>query len=166
MRTGFLAICILGMSAVVSHGETAKRTPKPQDGQSIVIVFKDGRQQTFPMAEVARIEFQGSASPALSNTGEFPGRGRFLGKWEVGEGNGDNFYITLEANGRAVRSLHETRGTWTVVNGMACVTWEDRSYDAIRKVGDKYEKVWYPDETFSGKPNNVTNARLIESKPI
>jgi len=148
--------------ATAAFGETPKRDVKAQDGQ-IVIVFKNGHQESFPMADIARIEFAGAAStPAPDSLGS----GHFLGKWKVGEGNGSNFYITLMRNGRATRSLNETHGTWAVVNNEARITWDDDSHDVIRKVGDQYEKAWYPDGTFSGKPNNVTNAELVESKPI
>jgi hypothetical protein len=85
----------------------------------------------------------------------------------VSTGNGDNFYVTLQANGDASKSIGSVHhGTWTVVNGEAHITWDEGSYDAIRRVGGKWEKFWYPDANFSGKPNNVTGAEHIESKPI
>ena len=166
MRTRFSALCVLVALATAVYGETPKRAAKAQDGQAIVIVFKNGHQESFPMADIARIEFPGSVSTPAASVPDSPGRGHFLGKWKVGEGNGSNFYITLMANGRATRSLHETHGTWTVVNNEARITWDDDSHDVIRKVGNQYEKAWYSDGTFSGKPNNVTNAELVESKPI
>ena len=165
MRTKFSALCVLLALASAAFGETPKRAVKAQDGQ-IVIVFKNGHQESFPMADIARIEFPGAVSTPAPGASDSPGPGHFLGKWKVGVGNGDNFYITLMTNGRAIRSLHEIHGTWAVVNDEARITWDDDSHDVIRKVGNRYEKVWYPDGTFSGKPNNITNAQLVESKPI
>jgi hypothetical protein len=118
------------------------------------------------MSDVARIEFQGSGGTAAA-PGDLPGRGHFLGKWALGTGNGDDFYVTLEASGDASKNIGSVHhGTWTVVNGEAHITWDEGSYDAIRRVGGKWEKFWYPDASFSGKPNNVTGAEHIESKPI
>jgi hypothetical protein len=140
---------------------------KASEGQTLVIVLKNGKQQSFAMADVARIEFQGPGSTAAAAPGDLPGRGHFLGKWALGTGNGDDFYVTLEANGDASKSIGSVHhGTWTVVNGEAHITWDEGSYDAIRRVGSKWEKFWYPDASFSGKPNNVTGAEHIESKPI
>jgi len=157
---------------MAAHGATAKSASKPQDGQAIVIVFKDGRQQSFAMADIARIEFKGAAASTTKASEDVPsalplGRGHFLGKWELGEGNGENFSVTLDASGDATKSIGDVRhGKWTVVNGEARISWDDGSHDAIRKVGSKYEKIWYPDGTFSGKPNNVTNAVHVEGRPI
>src|SRR5712664_1724842 len=49
-----------------------------------IVVIKDGGQQSFPLAEVQSLDFDTSA------TTSFPmGRNHFVGKWKVGEGNGD-----------------------------------------------------------------------------
>jgi hypothetical protein len=159
---------VLVMLGMAAHGAT-KPASKPQDGQAIVIVFKDGRQQSFAMADIARIEFKGAtASTAASNAPDPTplGRGHFLGKWEVGQGNGENFFITLEASGEATKSIGSSHGTWTVENGEAHIIWDDGWRDAIRKVGTQYEKIAYHDKTFSGDPENVTKARHVEAKPI
>jgi hypothetical protein len=125
----------------------------------ITIVFKDGRQQNIPASDVVRIEFE-AAPGAVS-------RNHFVGKWQVGEGNGSNFYITLDANGEARKSIGPSHGTWTVANGEARISWDDGWHDAIRKVGAKYEKVAYePGKSFDDKPSNVTAARNTEPKPI
>ncbi len=147
------------------HAANPKTISKPQNGQSLVIVFKDGHQQSFAMGDVARIEFQGTNASSAPDASAL-GRGHFLGKWELGQGNGSNFYVTLEPNGEASKSIRSSHGTWTVVNGEARISWDDGSHDAIRKVGTKFEKFWYPDDNFSGKPNNVTGAQRIETKPI
>jgi hypothetical protein len=127
----------------------------------VVIVFKDGHQQNIPSTDVARIEFEtaGSAS-AIS-------RKHFLGKWEVGEGNGSTFYITLESDGEARKSIGASHGTWSVVDGEARISWDDGWHDAIRKVGSKHEKFAYgPGKSFDDKPSNVTDARNTQAKPI
>ena len=164
-RIGVLWLGFLGMLLpLAAYPASPSKTP---EGQTLVIVLKNGKQQSFAMADVARIEFQGSGSAAAAAPGDLPGRGHFLGKWALGTGNGDDFYVTLEANGDASKSIGSVHhGAWTVVNGEAHITWDEGSYDAIRKVGGKWEKFWYPDASFSGKPNNVTGAEHIESKPI
>lgn len=167
-RIGVLWVGFLGMLLPLAAYSAGPKNPsKAPDAQTLVIVLKNGKQQSFAMADVARIEFQGSAGTAAASPGDLPSRGHFLGKWALGTGNGDDFYVTLEANGDATKDIGSVHhGTWTVVNGEAHITWDEGSYDAIRRVGGKWEKFWYPDASFSGKPNNVTGAEHIESKPI
>lgn len=127
----------------------------------ITIIFKDGHQQSVPSAELARIEFETAA------TASGPGTKHFLGKWQVGEGNGESFYITLETGGQARKSIGPSHGTWTVVNGEARITWDDGWHDAIRKVGANHEKrAFEPGKSFDDKPANVTAARNTETRPI
>jgi hypothetical protein len=128
----------------------------------ITIVFKDGRKESVSVGDGTRIEFESAAS------GPMPGRHHFLGKWEVGEGNGGStFYITLEENGTARKSLGASHGTWTVVDGEARISWDDGWHDAIRKVGVKHEKVAFaPGKSFDDAPSNVTAARNTQPKPI
>src|SRR5579863_7938304 len=82
----------------------ASSSPARADDQSgsgnVTVILKDGHRQTFPLAVVTRIELSGSVPAYLVH---FPGpsRAHFLGKWEVGEGNGDNFTITLNDDGTA-----------------------------------------------------------------
>src|ERR1700726_1312272 len=66
---------------------------------TIVIVFKDGHRQSFSLSDIERVEFPGGADAAGSANALLPTREHFLGKWEVGEGNGNTFFITLEASG-------------------------------------------------------------------
>lgn len=156
------------------------------DRGSVVIVSKDGHRQSFSMAEIARIDpnapatvvFKDGHKEKLASAGilrvEFegattmtPGRGHFIGKWEVGEGNGSNFFITLEANGDAIKSLGAAHGTWSVVDGEARISWDDGWHDAIRKVGNKHEKFAYePGKSFEDSPSNVTDARNTQPRPI
>jgi hypothetical protein len=167
-RVGVLWVGFLGMLLpLAAQSATPKAASKAQGGQSLVIVFKDGHQQSVAMADVERIEFKSAATASDDVPSYTPlGRGHFLGKWELGEGNGQNFYATLDASGEATKSSGASHGTWTVVNGEAHINWDDGWHDAIRKVGERYEKICYPDKTFSGQPLNVANAVHVESKPI
>jgi hypothetical protein len=126
-----------------------------------VVIFKDGRQQN--MKNVATIEFS-------SETKNLPfGRNRFVGKWEVGVGafGAGHFFITLEPNGEARKTLGSSHGTWAVVDGEARINWDDGWHDAIRKVGSKYEKRAYEHgKTFSDEPSNVTDAKNTTAQPI
>jgi hypothetical protein len=125
----------------------------------LTVIFKDGHQQSIPSSDIARIEFEPSAN--------LPGRNHFVGKWKVGEGNGSNFYITLEADGEARKSIGSSHGTWTVATGEARITWDDGWHDAIRKVGSSYEKRAYePGKSFDGTPSNVTAATNTQPQPI
>src|SRR5215469_1752107 len=134
--------------------------PAASDVHSLVIVFKDGHQQTFSMADIARIEFKGPATQSLM------GRGRFLGKWRVGDGAGGHFFVTLEASGEASKSIGAAHGTWTVVDGEARISWDDGWHDAIRRVGDKYQKVAFsPEKSFSDSPSNVADAQNTSPLP-
>jgi len=153
----------------------------------IVIVYKDGHRQTLAAGEIARIDLKTPATilykdghreklradidhiefseSAASST--VPGRAHFIGKWEVGEGNGDHFFITLNADGTAKKSIGPPHGTWTLVDGEARIAWDDGWHDAIRKRGSVHEKVAFePGKTFDDAPSNVTAARNTEPKPI
>ena len=166
MPRSMCTVCLLSLLLSVS-AIAQKKPAKTPEGQSIVIVLKNGRQETFAMSDVARIEFPNSPGAAESAAADTPGRGHFLGKWRLGEGNGQNFLVTLEANGDASKSIGgNPHGKWTVVNGEARISWDEGSWDAIRKVNGKYLKFWHPDGNFSGKPNNVDDAEHIESNPI
>lgn len=131
-------------------------------GNSIVIVFKDGRQQTYSMADIERIEFKTPTSAAA-----VVGANSFAGKWRVGDGNGSSFYITLNRDGTASKSIGASYGTWTIVDNEARISWDDGWHDAIRKTGTKYEKrAFEAGKAFSDTPSNVTDARRTETQPI
>lgn len=149
----------------------AASAPAPAAGEdqpgsgTVTVILKDGHRQIFPLANVSRIELSGSVP---SNLVHYPGpsRARFLGKWEVGEGNGENFTITLNDDGSAHRSLGDTQGSWQYVKGEAQIRWNDGNNDCIRKVGAWYKKFWYnADQAFSGHPENVTDARNLTQNP-
>jgi hypothetical protein len=148
----------------------AAAPPAPKTGQAtIVIVFKDGHRQTFNLSDIQRIEFPAppvAAAPAPPNL-PLPSRGRYIGKWEVGDGVGNNFYITLEDTGDAMRSLGNEHGKWGYVNGEALITWDDGAQDAIRKVGSRFQKFAYSQgKSFTDEPDNVTNAHNSTPHPI
>lgn len=136
----------------------------------VVIVFKDGRRQAFNLSDVARIEFPGG-NPAFADAGTTPPgappRGHFLGKWEVGDGGGNAFYITLDEDGTAWRSLHRVHGRWAYVNGEARVIWDDGAQDCIRRVDGQDKKFAYSaGKSFTDEPDNVTEAHNTNRRPI
>jgi len=182
----------VGIPAILflSLGASAKPAPSPADDRaSIVIVFKDGHRQSFASTEIATIDFKAPSmvvfkdghKEKISSSDiariEFenapianvaPGRGHFVGKWEVGQGSGGGkFFITLEANGDATKSIGANHGSWTLVDGEARITWDDGWHDMIRKVGTRHEKVAFePGKSFDDAPSNVTAARNTDPRPI
>lgn len=155
----------IALAAILLFALPAVCTAQNAQGNSVVIVFRDGHRQSFSLQDIERMEFPG---PIPAGFLQIPGpsRARLLGKWEVGEGDGENFFITLRDDGSALRSLGDERGTWQYVNGEAEIRWNDGSDDCIRKVGAWYKKFWYkPEEAFAGTPENVTNARNLSENP-
>jgi hypothetical protein len=187
MRGLIRAVGVSGILLLALAGAFAKPAPSPADDRdSVVIVFKDGHRQSLASAEIARIDLKAPAvivykdghrekvaadidriefgPPDVAMT---PGRSHFVGKWEVGEGNGGHFFITLDADGGARKTLGSSHGTWTLVDGEARISWEDGWHDVIRKVGTRHEKVAYePGKSFDDEPSNVTAARNTQPKPI
>ena len=176
---------LLVASAIGSLGQVASRDPHG----SLIVVMKDGRRETIPLAEITKVEFKeadivvfgerGQKRFRMSETESFefgtsastaiaPGRHHFVGKWRVGQGPGaGDFYITLESNGEAHKTLGADHGTWKVVDGEARIAWDDGWHDVIRKVGTKHEKVAFePGKSLSETPNNVTNAVNTSAEPI
>jgi hypothetical protein len=139
-------------------------------GGTVVIVFKDGHQQSIPSSAISAMEFKSAAgvvTPIALPSVIAPSKKHFEGKWLVGDGNGSSFTITLEDDGVARKSIGESHGTWVYVDGEARVSWDDGWHDAIRKVGAKYEKFAYePGKTFTDTPSNVTEAQSQTPKPI
>jgi len=163
MRNSFSAVALATVMLATPAAFAA--VPKSAAG-TIVIVFKDGHRQTFNLADIERVEFPTADIPAVSGASG-PSRGHFVGKWEVGDGAGSNFTITLEEDGNARRSIGHVHGTWTYVNGEADIKWDDGPEDAIRKVGARYQKFAYnAGKSFTDTPENVTNASNTTPKPI
>jgi hypothetical protein len=157
MRTVTKTGWILGILVFVAPLAAPKAATEVEPG-SIVIVFKDGRQQSFRLADIARIEF---GSPAVKASA---GQARFLGEWKVGDGAGGTFVITLKPEGVAHKTTGSEGGMWTIQNGEPHIAWDDGWHDVIRKVGNKYEKAAYsPGSSLSGPPSNVADAVYIEA---
>ena len=171
MRKPAFCALLLGLLILTVEGLHANAAPVPsEDNGTLVIVFKDGHQQSIPVSAIATLEVKsvsGSRTPVVIPGRLSPSKRRFVGKWQVGEGNGESFYITLEENGEAAKSIGEKHGTWTYVDGEAHVSWDDGWHDAIRKVGTKYQKFAYsPGKSFSDSPSNVTEAIEINVPPV
>lgn len=156
MRNRSEVLVILAVLALGTASQLSAMAAPQNDNGTIVIVLKNGKQETFNVADVARIEFNTATSMAAA-----PGRARFFGDWTVGDGAGGTFTITLKSDGSAHKTLGDSGGgTWTVVNGEAQITWDDGWHDVIRKAGSKYQKAAYaPGSSLSGKPSNVANAQ-------
>jgi hypothetical protein len=161
---GVAAMLVFGVASGLAQGKTTNSS-----AGTIVIVFKDGHRQSFNLADVARVEFPGASGVAAAGPtpAGSPPRGHFFGKWEVGDGNGGTFLITLKENGDAYRSLGNVHGKWVYQNGEAQITWDDGDKDAIRKVGSTDKKCWYrAGNPFTGEPDNVADAKNTSPRPI
>lgn len=181
-------ILFAAISAVpLALGAVPRANASPIDESNpVVIIYKDGHRQTLAAGEISRIDLKTPATIVykdgrreklhdeidrieFSETSSFstPGRSHFIGKWEVGVGNGGTFLITLEADGTAKKSIGPPHGVWTLVDGEARISWDDGWHDVIRKRGSKHEKVAFePGKTFDDEPSNVTEARNTQPKPI
>jgi hypothetical protein len=157
------SLCLAVPSVFAGAPPAAKNGPA-----AIVIVFKDGHRQSFNLSDIARIEFSGAMDTAAvtgSSNSSFPRH--FAGKWEVGDGNGNNFFITLYDNGDAKRSTGDVHGKWIYADGEAQVTWDDGWHDAIRKVGSGYQKrAFGSNKSFEDTPDNVAPAHNTTPHPI
>jgi len=155
-------LCLSGSLSQAAAPAPPKTTPG-----AIVIVFKDGHRQTFNLSDVDRVEFAGtSAASADSFNSRVPSRVRFLGKWVCGDGQGNDFNITLNEDGTAYRSIGDVHGHWEYVDGEARITWDDGSRDAIRKSGPQYFKFAYrAGKSFTDDPDNVAHARNTATGP-
>jgi hypothetical protein len=166
---GFVGLAALFCLAVSSAFAAMPPSAKNAQG-TIVIVFKDGHRQVYNLSDIERVEFPTGGIPATDTGGvnsASPSRGRFLGKWEVGDGSGSNFTIRLEETGDAYRSMGNVHGKWAYVDGEARVTWDDGAQDAIRRVGPSFQKFAYAmGKSFTDVPDNVTSARNTTPHPI
>ena len=165
MRTALFAACLGAILISAIPCTFAAPAAKTSSG-TMVIVFKDGHKQVVNLADVERVEYP--LVDVATTSGEAgPSRGRFLGKWEAGDGMGSNFFITLLENGDAERSIGNVHGRWVYAGGEADITWDDGALDALRKVGTKWQKFAYKaGKRFTDAPDNVTNAWNTTQKPI
>lgn len=183
----FVRLSVLGLF-IFAAGAASAQSSNPPAERNVVVVFKDGHRQSFSLSDVARIEMkspsmivfkdgrqQNIAAADISRiefetdpgTASMPGRAHFLGKWKVGNGNGGTFFITLEENGEARKSIGERHGTWSIVNGEAHIAWDDGWHDAIRRVGMQHQKfAFQPGKSFEDPPSNVTTATNTNPSPI
>jgi hypothetical protein len=180
MRAGYVPLILLSAAIWCAAQETQI------NADSLVIVLKDGHEKNYSSNELKSIDFK-DGSMVLTRNGRqekisvadvvridlhsrtaSTGRNRFVGKWKVGVGSGGaTFFITLDRNGQAKKSMGASHGTWEVVNGEARISWDDGWHDIIRKVGDKHEKVAFePGKSFDAEPSNVTNATNTTAQPI
>lgn len=171
MRLNLRAAALATVIGLALPAGFAHAAPAPKSGNgTLVIVFNDGHRQSYNLSDIERVEFpEGSAAASQTApvTGQLPSRGRFLGKWEVGDGMGSTFFITLEENGDAWRSRNHEHGRWVYVDGEARVTWDDGWQDVIRKVGSIYQKFAYKaGRSVTDTPDNVDSARSTTSHPI
>jgi hypothetical protein len=169
MRTISRVATVIPILCLALPALFAAPSPAPKGAPgTIVIVFKDGHRQSFNLSEIERVEFPGSANASVGTVPpNAPSRGRFLGKWECGDGSGGTFYITLEESGDATRSIGGVHGKWAYVEGEARVTWDDGAEDAIRKVGSRFQKFAYSaGKSFTDEPDNVANAHNTTAHPI
>jgi hypothetical protein len=154
----FFTLCLLVAAATAAEVRSGR--------DSLVITFKDGRQQTIPVSDISRIEFKGAPVAAASSStppASSENQGHFMGRWRVGDGQGNTFIITLSRDGKASKSIGNSRGTWSVVNGEAHIMWNDGWRDAIRKVGNKYEKVAFsPGHDFNDSASNIADAKSLD----
>ncbi len=163
MRNIVIIISVLG-AVLVAPPRSNSQSTSPSQGQrnSLVVVFKDGHQQRFPMSEVARIEFQ--ASPTTVSNAE---QGRFLGDWKVGDCRGGYFNITLNRDGVAKKNFGSPNGNWMVVDGEARISWEDGWHDTILKAGNRYQKAAFaPDRSYAEGPSCTASAESSKRGPI
>jgi hypothetical protein len=162
----------LGVAALLSLAVPTlfAATPPPASSGTVVIQFKDGHRQSFNLADITRIELPSELGGDIetgSANAIAPSRGRFLGKWVVGDGNGGDFTIRLEENGDAYRSIGDVHGKWVYVRGEAQITWDDGAQDAIRRAGTVFEKYAYSQgKQFTDRPDNVTHAHNTTPHPI
>ena len=154
-------ICVLGtcvLAASVSARPAPQNEATSNEPTSIVITFKDGHQETFTMADVARVEYRDAVDSTL-------GQDYFLGEWEVGDGNSGTFFIRFKPHGEATRSLGSSHGIWAIAGEEARISWDDGWHDVIRKVGDAHEKFAFaPGTTLDDPPANVTAAWKLKQK--
>lgn len=165
LLTASVLLSTLLTAVAVSHSAPAAKSAPG----TLVIVFKDGHRQSFNLSDVERVEFPGGPAVAAAApvNPQAPPRGRYIGKWEVGDGAGSTFTITLNESGSAHRTLGDVHGRWVYANGEALITWDDGAQDAIRKVGARYQKSAYSaGKLFTDQPDNVADAHNTSPKPI
>lgn len=159
-KMGAYVLAATILSAIPSIAQTSKGATTQGEQNAIIITFKDGHQQSIALADVAKIEFKTSATPASLRSE----RALFTGQWKVGMGGvPGTFYITLASDGTATKSVGSEHGKWEVVGGEARISWDDGWHDVIRRAGKGYEKAAYaPGRPLTDSPTNVASATRTE----
>lgn len=159
MKNKVYMLAVMVLLAIPSIAQN-KATATPSEQSALIITFKDGHQQSIPLADVAKMEFKTGANQASLRSE----RALFTGEWKVGLGGAPgSFYITLATDGTAKKSVGSQHGTWEVVGGEARISWDDGWHDVIRKAGSKYEKAAYaPGKPLTESPTNVASATRTE----
>jgi hypothetical protein len=161
MRTFPKILSLIGVLAVaVATAMPQPKSPSADDDRTVIIIFKDGHQQTFRLADIARIEFSAPTTAVSSAT-----RAHFLGVWKVGIGGDSSgtFLIKLKNDGVAEKTTGSHGGRWTIVNGEARCSWDDGWTDVIRRRGGHWEKAaWAPGSSLDDPPASVANADYTE----
>ena len=107
MRSLVSIVWVIGTFVLFAHSANPRLTPQKEstsidptsiDPTSIVIVFKDGHQETFAMADIARIEYKDAGDATL-------GLDHFLGKWEAGDEQEKGLLSAIRVLSQATDSL-------------------------------------------------------------
>lgn len=164
---GWMGVAFFSLTMLAAP--SSLRAAAKDDANAIVITFKDGHQQSYSLAEIARIEFKTAAVTAPTKSSvDLPSRRHFVGKWTVGDNAGHSYEFTLEEGGEARNNVDEGgHGTWTYTNGEAHISWDNGWHDVIRKVGMKYRKYAFaPGRSLDDTPTNEGTAEKQNAEPI
>ncbi|HEY3927023.1 MAG TPA: hypothetical protein VGL89_01500 [Candidatus Koribacter sp.] len=159
---------IMLLSVFLLNFPAFARAADKDSANSIVITFKDGHQQTFSLADIARIEFKTPAfAAAKTSSVDLPSRKHYVGQWTVGDNAGHSFVFTLEDSGEAKNNVESGgHGTWTYENGEVHIAWDNGWHDIIRKVGMKYRKYAFePGRSLDDAPTNEGFANKSNPEP-
>lgn len=107
-----------------------------------------------------------AASPQVANAS-------YAGIWKVQDGKQREFYITLEAGGKALsrwaaadQQRRNEIGTWKEGNGQAVITWGNGWQEVIAKSGEGYiKKAFAPKLALDGTPSNEGPAVRVDAIP-
>lgn len=166
MRTAYRRLPSLALFAIALFPTLAHGAAAADNAPAVVITFKDGHQQSFPVADIARIEFKNAGKSAATSI-DLPTRHHFVGKWRVGDQQGHKYMFTLLENGQATNDVDSGgHGTWTYVNGEAHISWDNGWHDVLRKVDMKYMKFAFsPGVSTEDNPSNVGEAHK-DTEPL
>ncbi len=90
----------------------------------------------------------------------------YFGVWDVTDGAGKHFQITLDPKGAATSTYKGgEKGMWTIHGDKLQINWSNSWRDFIRAVSnDRYQKVAYaPGASLDGKPTNISRAERVKA---